>query len=116
MTVELSARYLDVLILLVKARGALVTKDRFMDEVWRGIPVTDEALTQAIRTLRRTLGDSAIAPRFIQTLPKHGYRFIAPINAAELKPPDFRHWLALTAGGSFVRRLPAQAAQLWLAG
>jgi DNA-binding winged helix-turn-helix (wHTH) protein len=88
MTVELSARYLDVLILLVKARGALVTKDRFMDEVWRGVPVTDEALTQAIRTLRRTLGDSAIAPRFIQTLPKHGYRFIAPISAVELEPVD----------------------------
>jgi DNA-binding winged helix-turn-helix (wHTH) protein len=84
MPVELSARYLDVLILLVKARGALVTKDRFMDEVWRGIPVTDEALTQAIRTL----GDSAIAPRFIQTLPKHGYRFIAPISAVELEPVD----------------------------
>jgi DNA-binding winged helix-turn-helix (wHTH) protein len=88
MTVELSARYLDVLILLVKARGALVTKNRFMDEVWRGVPVTDEALTQAIRTLRRTLGDSAIAPRFIQTLPKHGYRFIAPISAVELEPVD----------------------------
>jgi DNA-binding winged helix-turn-helix (wHTH) protein len=88
MTIELSARYLDVLILLVKARGTLVTKDRFMDEVWRGVPVTDEALTQAIRTLRRTLGDSAIAPRFIQTLPKHGYRFIAPISAVELGPVD----------------------------
>lgn len=77
-TIELPARYLDVLILLVSAEGALVTKDRFMDEVWRGVPVTDEALTQAIRTLRKALGDSASAPRFIETAPKHGYRFIAP--------------------------------------
>ncbi|GGE97327.1 winged helix-turn-helix domain-containing protein [Sphingomonas prati] len=79
-TVELPARYLDVLILLVKSDGALVTKDQFMDEVWRGVPVTDEALTQAIRTLRKALGDSAGAPRFIKTVPKHGYRFIAPLS------------------------------------
>ncbi|MBD8472425.1 winged helix-turn-helix domain-containing protein [Sphingomonas sp. CFBP 8765] len=78
--VELNARYLDALILLLEADGALVAKDRFMDVVWRGIPVTDEALTQAIRTLRRTLDDSATAPRYIQTVPKHGYRFVAPIE------------------------------------
>lgn len=89
--IELNARYLDALILLVEARGELVTKDRFMAEVWRGIPVTDEALTQAIRTLRRTLDDSAVAPRFIQTVPKHGYRFIAPIgqeDCAETAAPS----------------------------
>src|SRR5690348_10293301 len=51
-----------------------------MDEVWRGIPVTDEALTQCIRTLRRQLGDDASKPRFIETVPKHGYRFIAPVE------------------------------------
>lgn len=78
--IDLPARYLDVLILLVKAEGALVTKDRFMHEVWRGVPVTDEALTQAIRTLRKALGDSAAAPEFIETVPKHGYRFIAQLD------------------------------------
>ncbi|OZA93098.1 MAG: CadC family transcriptional regulator, partial [Erythrobacter sp. 34-65-8] len=54
---DCNARYLDALILLVEADGELVTKDRFMEQVWRGVPVTDEALTQAIRTLRRLLGD-----------------------------------------------------------
>ena len=81
-TVELNARYLDALVLLVRDRGGLVTKARFLDEVWRGVPVTDEALTQCIRTLRRQLGDDATAPRFIETVPKHGYRFIAPVNVA----------------------------------
>ena len=81
--VELNTRYMDVLILLLESKGTLVGKDRFMDEVWRGVPVTDEALTQAIRTLRRTLGDSASAPRFIETVPKHGYRFIAPVEAVD---------------------------------
>ena len=66
--------------LLVSEQGRLVTKDRFLDEVWRGVPVTDEALTQCIRTLRRRLGDDAGRPRFIETVPKHGYRFVAPVD------------------------------------
>jgi hypothetical protein len=44
--------------------------------------VTDEALTQCIRSLRRELGDDAAVPRFIETVPKHGYRFIAPVDGA----------------------------------
>ena len=78
--VELNGRYLDALALLVNEAGRLVSKDRFHDEVWRGIPVTDEALTQCIRTLRRQLGDDAASPRFIETVPKHGYRFIAAVE------------------------------------
>jgi DNA-binding winged helix-turn-helix (wHTH) protein len=78
--VEISGRYLDALALLVSEQGKLVSKDRFFDEVWRGIPVTDEALTQCIRTLRKELGDDAARPRFIETVPKHGYRFIGPVE------------------------------------
>src|SRR3954453_16557134 len=77
---DLNSRYLDALALLLRERGRLVTKERFMDEVWRGVPVTDEALTQCIRTLRKQLGDEAGRPRFIETVPKHGYRFIAPVE------------------------------------
>jgi hypothetical protein len=47
------------------------------------VPVTDEALTQCIKTLRRKLGDDAARPRFIETVPKHGYRFIAPVEVVE---------------------------------
>ena len=99
--VELNARYLDALALLVREAGKLVSKDRFLEEVWRGVPVTDEALTQCIKTLRRLLGDDAARPRFIETIPKHGYRFIAPVEGIlpEAGPP------AATAAGS------AQAAQ-----
>ncbi|WP_338241491.1 winged helix-turn-helix domain-containing protein [Aurantiacibacter hainanensis] len=78
--VEIGSRYFDALTLLVEARGALVSKDRFMDEVWRGVPVTDEALTQCIRTLRRALDDDAASPRFIATVPKHGYRFVGSLE------------------------------------
>jgi DNA-binding winged helix-turn-helix (wHTH) protein len=81
--VELNGRYFDALALLVRERGRLVSKDRFLDEVWRGVPVTDEALTQCVRTLRRQLGDDAARPRFIETVPKHGYRFIAEVQQAD---------------------------------
>ncbi|MFW2341982.1 winged helix-turn-helix domain-containing protein [Brevundimonas sp.] len=82
-TVEISTRYLDALILMVGRPGQLVSKDQFLDEVWRGVPVTDEALTQCIRTLRKQLGDTAGRPRFIETVPKHGYRFIAAVTPVE---------------------------------
>src|SRR5688500_15162691 len=81
--VELNARYLDALALLVREAGRLVSKERFHDEVWSGVPVTDEALTQCIKTLRRQLGDDATRPRFIETVPKHGYRFIAPVESVD---------------------------------
>jgi hypothetical protein len=70
----------------VREQGRLVSKDRFLDEIWRGVPVTDEALTQCIKTLRRQLGDDASNPRFIETVPKHGYRFIAPVVGGEVEP------------------------------
>jgi len=85
--VELGSRYFDALALLATNPRSLVTKERFMDDVWKGIPVTDEALTQCIRTLRRALGDEASAPRYIETVPKHGYRFVAEITGAEDPPP-----------------------------
>lgn len=80
--VEISGRYLDALLLLARHPGELITKDRFMAEVWRGVPVTDEALTQCIRNLRKALGDQAGRPRFIETVPRHGYRFLAEVRTA----------------------------------
>src|SRR5690242_12621629 len=100
--VELNARYLDALALLVRDGGKLVPKDQFLDEVWRGVPVTDEALTQCIKTLRRKLGDDANRPRFIETVPKHGYRFIAPVEV-----------LGDEARESVQPRAPAADAERW---
>ncbi|QIG80643.1 winged helix-turn-helix domain-containing protein [Stakelama tenebrarum] len=104
--VPLNARYMDALILMVGEAGKLVSKDRFHEQVWRGVPVTDEALTQCIRTLRRQLGDDAVRPRFIETVPKHGYRFVAEVRAAEPGPavageePIWRAPLRLALGGT----------------
>ena len=112
--VEISARYLDALVLLAREPGELVTKDRFMDEVWRGVPVTDDALTQAIRALRKALGDDAASPRFIETVPKHGYRFVAPVHAAA-KPKIAREEATSTRAG-LLRTMTAGALGAALAG
>jgi len=105
--VELNSRYLDALALLLREHGRLVSKDRFLDEVWRGVPVTDEALTQCIKTLRRQLGDDASRPRFIETVPKHGYRFTAPVlqsggstTPARAGSFDWREFLLLGLAGT----------------
>jgi DNA-binding winged helix-turn-helix (wHTH) protein len=103
--VELNARYFDALRLMVDHAGQLVTKERFMDAVWRGVPVTDEALTQCVRTLRRALGDEASRPRFIETVPKHGYRFIADVRVDEAAKPrnangPARMFAALASAGT----------------
>lgn len=104
--VALNARYLDALALLVSDAGSLVSKDQFMDTVWRGVPVTDEALTQCIRALRRAIGDDAANPRFIETVPKHGYRFVAdvqvdaPVELAPGAPSDrWPRWALVGAAG-----------------
>jgi DNA-binding winged helix-turn-helix (wHTH) protein len=102
--VPLNPRYFDALALLVREHGTLVSKERFFEEVWRGVPVTDEALTQCIRALRRQLGDSATDPRFIETVPKHGYRFIAPVETAA------------PAATPVNRAVPDRARRLWLDG
>src|SRR4029453_7860195 len=78
--IELNSRYFDALLLLLQHPGTLLSKERFLQEVWNGIPVTDDVLTQCIKTLRRQLGDSATHPHLIETIPKHGYRFIAAVN------------------------------------
>jgi DNA-binding winged helix-turn-helix (wHTH) protein len=101
--VELNARYLDALTLLVSEQGRLVTKDRFLGEVWRGVPVTDEALTQCIKSLRKQLGDDAAAPRFIETVPKHGYRFVAEVESVGLDGAP--RALPLDGGGKQWRQL-----------
>jgi DNA-binding winged helix-turn-helix (wHTH) protein len=112
--VALNTRYLDALTLLVREHGKLVSKDRFLAEVWAGTPVTDEALTQCVRTLRKSLGDDAARPRFIATVPKHGYRFVAPVQWLDHEPATAATATAVVAEPGHL----ASAGQrlLWLGG
>jgi DNA-binding winged helix-turn-helix (wHTH) protein len=86
--VDLNARYLDALVLLVRERGQLVDKERFFDEVWSDVVVSDSALTQCIKEIRKQLGDDASNPRYIQTVPRHSYRFIGTVDPLPTDQPD----------------------------
>ncbi len=88
--IELNARYLDALVLMVRERDRLIDKDRFFAEVWMGAVVTDSALAQCIKEIRKVLGDDASKPRYIQTVPRHGYRFIGKVELLEAvtRPSD----------------------------
>jgi len=74
--VALIPKYLDLLLLLVARRHDAVSKQAIFDEVWSDVVVSDGALAQAVRTLRRTLGDDSREPRFIRTVSRHGYQFV----------------------------------------
>src|SRR5712691_8399931 len=82
-TVALNSKYFDVLLLLVSRSGQLVEKQRIFEEVWDGVFVTDAALTQCIKDIRRQLGDDASNPRYTKTVPKHGYIFSGDVVDAD---------------------------------
>ena len=67
--------------LLIEDPGAIITRTRLHDYVWReqGFEVDDSSLTQAISTLRKALKDSTKSPEFIKTVPKRGYQMIAAV-------------------------------------
>ena len=69
-------RYFDLLVFLVERRGEAVHRRDIFDRIWSDVVVSDSALSQAIRTIRRVLGDDSREPRFVRTVSRHGYRFV----------------------------------------
>ena len=78
--VALPPRAVSVLWLLVARAGHVVSKQDLLDTVWKDAYVSDTSLAEAISLVRHTLGDDAQQPAFIQTLPRRGYRFVAPVS------------------------------------
>ena len=72
-------RCFDLLVLLVERRNEALSRGDILDAVWSDVVVTDGALSQAIRLLRRTLGDDPREPTFIRTVSRHGYRFVCEV-------------------------------------
>jgi len=82
-TVQLELRAMDVLLCLRAAGGEVVSKRTLIDTVWQTEFVAENTLTRRIADLRQVLGDDARAPRYIETIPRRGYRVVAPIADAE---------------------------------
>ena len=82
-SVPLRPQLIDVLVCLARGAGQTVTRAELLDRVWPNQFIADTALARCVAELRQALGDSAQAPTFIETIPKRGYRLIAPIAPAD---------------------------------
>ncbi len=78
--VSLEPKTFDVLRYLLEHRDRLVTKDELLDVVWKDTFVTPNVLTRAIAQLRKALGDDAFEAKYVETVARRGYRFIAPVE------------------------------------
>jgi DNA-binding winged helix-turn-helix (wHTH) protein len=91
--VRVEPKVMAVLVCLADRAGDVVAKEELLRAVWPDTFVTDDVLTHAISELRKVLADDARTPRFIQTIPKGGYRLIAPVARVGVPAPS------LDAGG-----------------
>ena len=82
-SVRIEPKAMQVLVYLAQHAGEVVEKETVVKEVWEGAFVTDEVLTNAIWELRKALGDDSKSARFIQTVPRKGYRLIAAVGTTE---------------------------------
>ena len=77
--IRVTPKSLSVLCALAERAGLIISKDELFHAVWPHATVSDSTLTSCIQELRKALGDDARAPRYIETLHRRGFRFIAPI-------------------------------------
>jgi TolB-like protein/DNA-binding winged helix-turn-helix (wHTH) protein len=76
----------DTLLYLLERQGHLVTKNELLDAVWADVEVTENALTRCVKEVRAALGDEVQSPRFLRTIPRLGYEFIADVDRLD-EPP-----------------------------
>jgi serine/threonine protein kinase len=108
--IKLQEQPCQVLAVLVEHPGELVTREELRKKLWPNDTFVDfeHGVNLAINKLRDALGDSAEKPRFIETLPRRGYRWIAPVERIEVgraKPPEAVPVTALPEMGSFAANL-----------
>jgi len=85
-TVRLEPRAAGLLLYLATHAGEPVSRVALLEALWPGMVVSDEALTNAVNKLRRAFGDDRANPQVIETIPKAGYRLIAPVQSLASSP------------------------------
>ncbi|MCC6196900.1 MAG: winged helix-turn-helix domain-containing protein [Burkholderiales bacterium] len=79
---RIEPRVMDVLLALVARAGRTVSRDELIEAVWGHPNVSDEALSRCVSLARKALGDNHDKPRFVETVPKRGYRLLQPTESA----------------------------------
>ncbi len=105
--VPLQPKVFALLCALATRRGSLVAKKTLLQEVWPGQPVGDAVVKTAINQLRSALGDDPLQPSYVETVPRQGYRFIAPIEGA---PPAASGGMPFGETGATDRLIGREAA------
>src|SRR5215475_3788292 len=88
--ISLRRKSFDVLRYLIDHPGELVTKAMLLEAIWAGVNVSDSMPANCVAEIRRALGDDANTPRFIQTVHRRGYRFIAQVMTETVREPPFK--------------------------
>ncbi len=78
--VHVEPKVMDVLVCLARHPGEVVTREMLLDDVWKGVVVTDDVVTRCISELRTVLRDTGRDRRFIRTIPKRGYSLMVPVE------------------------------------
>ncbi len=86
-SVALRPKTLEVLLLLLRRAGEVVSKEEILATVWEGNAVTEYVLTTCISELRAALGEEPKRPRFLKTVHRTGYQFVAEVAALKIRPP-----------------------------
>src|SRR5438552_9091781 len=118
--IRLHGKPLQILAILLDQPGQVLSRDELQRHLWQGTTYVDfeQGLNTAVNKLRQALGDSADQPRYIETVPGKGYRFIAPlqrasVNVLEMAPPSAlriepkrrerqRPWTLFVAGAALI--------------
>ena len=116
-TVKLEPKAMDVLVCLAQSSGQVVRREALLSQLWPGVVVGDDSLSQVITKLRKALGDDPERPTYIHTVTKKGYRLVAPVvrplgdSPSPARQPRQRgRWIAVGA------TIGLLAAGFWLAG
>lgn len=108
--VPLAPKAVDLLYLLASHAPAIVTKEEIFEAVWPGTFVVESSLARNVSVIRKALEERAEGP-FIETIPKRGYRFVAPVTGGQDAGPG----AAATAGApAMARRFPLRFPRRWL--
>src|SRR5579872_6359107 len=88
--IRLHEQPFQILVMLLKRPGEVVSREELRKVLWPNDTVVEfeHSINAAIQRLRDALGDSASNPRYVETLPRRGYRFIGAVEAAALAEPD----------------------------
>jgi transcriptional activator of cad operon len=123
-THKLEPRMMRLLLQLANAAGTVVSVDRLLSEVWTGVVVGPASVYQAVSQIRKLVGDVDPDPTYIATVPRRGYRLVAPVRrgAAEAMSlttevvsfaPAARRWVAMVLGGVTLLAFILTASSLW---